>query len=395
MMEAEDRDAVIWVSGLAESAVSQSPDATAARIAAVLESNTPARLAFSISTAAKTPAGELTIPICTIVRTDGESAQPIIDVFGFAVEERLVGPVRDLPLWKQVFLGGGIVVAAILVLIPKLRSSTGKSPRERWQVFYAFLLLAVMALALISLLGLLAATLTKNDLTALPRWLAAAILAFGGLSLWSWPPVKQMRASGLALYAAYRYVEHADDSGASLRGQLAKALDSAQNQEGVTYKRIVVVAYSFGSLVALDACLSPTAPTPARFVDIDELVTIGCPFDFIRTFRPDYAGPRHARAGAPGRWTNVYAPSDVLSSNFRDDALPAAPEVPIALREPPGARLEDENLVYRIDGRDAPVSIFGTLLLKGLRFHGRYWSDSDPDAESVFAVIVPRLFPQP
>jgi hypothetical protein len=168
-----------------------------------------------------------------------------------------------------------------------------------------------------------------------------------------------------------------------------------QNRPDVTYGRIVVVAYSFGSLAALDAFLSPTSPPPGRLCDVDELVTFGCPIDLIRAFRPDYAGTRDALEGAPGHWTNVFSPSDVLASNFRDGPPQHETVFAIQIRDEPDGGRTPNNTDYLIDGRTQPVGVGGTLLLRGFRLHGRYWSDTEAAADSVFGRILPQITGEP
>ena len=417
------RDAVIWIGGLGDGDVASSLPRTAKRIAVALENESHAAVSFAVSAPAKRPRDEDAIPMCSIVRTDAAGERAVIDLFGLGVHETLMRPVLAMALWKQALLGGGVVLGAGRVVLTSLLTRSGadeppppdgapqdgaagrrrrhvvkprkgKSPREQLQIGYVILLLVIMIGAFLALLGALAATLKSGDLKNVSPWLEAAVLGFGGIALWRSAAAKRLRAAGLVLYAVYRYIERADNSGASLRGQLAKALDVVQTHAGDTpYDRVVVMAYSFGSMAAMDACFSPTAKPSRRIADIDRLVTIGCPFDLIRAFRPEYAGARFGTPPADGWWTNVYAPSDVLSSNFRHHDEPGQPLVGLPLLEPAvGRALPAENLVYRIDGRDRSVGLRDGLLLRGLQFHGQYWSESDEDAESVFGSLVPLLF---
>jgi hypothetical protein len=382
---------VIWISGLTEATVAQSLERTARRIAVALDNSTSARTNYSVE-----QRDHGVMPVCTIVRADDQGTHPIIDVFGLPIEERLVGPVRGMALWKQACVGGGVVAGAVPILARRLRGPRGKTTRERMQLLYAIGLFVLMALGLLGLAGALIVTFVEGNSGWLPRWLSGVILGVGGLAVWRSSLFKRLRAASLTLYAAYRYIKRADGSGPSLRGALANILDVAQNyNDRLEYGRIVVLSYSFGSLVALDACFSPTTEPPLRLEDIDQLVTIGCPFDPVRAFFPEYAAPRDWRVGVPGHWINVYAPSDVLSSNFRDDPNIGDPSVQLRLRGHPDGGVAPENLVFRIDGRDSPAGFIDTFFMRGLKFHGRYWNDADDAADSVFALLVPKLFASP
>lgn len=376
----ESRTAVIWIGGLTTTAERQSPEATARRLAAALEHPAPASTNFSV---------ERRDEVSTIVRSDAEGSRAVIDVFGLDAKQRLLGPIEQRGPLKQALIGLGVVAVATPVLLRRLRGSTGKAPRERRQLAAAVLMLTVMAIGVPILLAAGAAALSDKDIANLPAVASVLVAAAAGFGFWKSPPARALRRMAVTLYALYRYVERADESSAEIRGELAKLVDDVQNRLGVAYHRIVVLAYSFGSLAAIDALLSPTSPPPARLADVDELVTLGCPMDLIRAFRPDYVGVRHALDGAPGHWTNVYAPSDVLASNFRDGMPPDERPFAIPLRD--GGFAAPDNVDYLIDGRREPVGVAGTLLLRGFRLHGRYWSDEVAAADSVFGTVLPHI----
>jgi hypothetical protein len=104
-----------------------------------------------------------------------------------------------------------------------------------------------------------------------------------------------------------------------LVGHLARLLDHVGSRE-VKYRNVHLVGYSFGSIVALD-CVYQDSDVSAAFDQVSTLSTIGCPADFIRTYWRDYFVDRHEAKHAPGKWVNVYAPRDVLASNFADGTV--------------------------------------------------------------------------
>jgi hypothetical protein len=99
-------------------------------------------------------------------------------------------------------------------------------------------------------------------------------------------------------------------------GRMARLLEHLRDDPRVKYTSVHVVGYSFGSVVAID-CIYQDSEVSAAFNDVTTLATIGCPADFIRTYWRDYFVKRHAPT-TEVRWLNVYAPTDVLASNFRD-----------------------------------------------------------------------------
>jgi hypothetical protein len=77
---------------------------------------------------------------------------------------------------------------------------------------------------------------------------------------------------------------------------------------GAPYTRLHVVCNSFGSVVAIDSLFPTGGSEPAKRVrDVHTLITVGCPFDFIRS----YFDARGGFAGVPRQWLNIYREDDV------------------------------------------------------------------------------------
>ncbi|HEX8391595.1 MAG TPA: hypothetical protein VF665_04480 [Longimicrobium sp.] len=221
-----------------------------------------------------------------------------------------------------------------------------------------------------------------------------------------------------------------------LLGGMARLLDRIRSRAGVTYDRVHLVGYSFGSVVAIDAVYQDSEVN-AAFDKVVSLTTIGCPADFIRTYYHDYFVNRCAPAH-PVRWVNVFSPADVLASNFvtgesagagvhrtqkdvhgatpaatdgavhpaaakalaakaavRDHALNGA----VRLREMEGApapahllRLPDEHVYF---GPPAPVGLvrWVIFILKGHGFaaHNCYWGPGTSYDKTCWEELVRRL----
>ena len=167
--------------------------------------------------------------------------------------------------------------------------------------------------------------------------------------------------------------------------------------------RVDIISYSMGSLIALDA-LFPDKDSPnPRTSRVTTMTTIGCPFDLVRTFWPDYFADR-ATSNRPPRWVNVFSPVDLLGSNFaNEDGVGAAVTRGINATDPKGtgsttlvnstgtALVPKTNLDYDHAGRkklDLANAIFGGAYLA----HSQYWVRGDNRAESCFKLLVPRLY---
>jgi len=108
------------------------------------------------------------------------------------------------------------------------------------------------------------------------------------------------------------------------------------------YRDIHIVGYSFGTIVAMDAIYRPcgggvsttgdeeqreevvaVGAPPPEYSHIKSLVTFGCPFDLVRSYMPWYFSNDRKRwqdRNSNARWTNIWIPSDVFGSNFRNDS---------------------------------------------------------------------------
>ena len=131
---------------------------------------------------------------------------------------------------------------------------------------------------------------------------------------------------------------------AALAGRLRGLIEYVAEQTPA-YRRVDLVGYSFGSLVALDCLFPQQGPPDPRYGLLRGLVTIGCPWDGARLLYPGFTRNRYARAGVPAGWLNVYAPLDVFGSNFRDDAELADATIAIA-RTPDGSEMTPINVAY-------------------------------------------------
>jgi hypothetical protein len=152
-----------------------------------------------------------------------------------------------------------------------------------------------------------------------------------------------------------------------------------------------------------------------RFGRIHTLITIGSPFDFIRTFWPDYFTERHDRTGTPRRWINVYSEVDVLGSNFLDEpswrekrryrradaAGKRAIEAEWAQTLAQGVDLRDstmrrpaeaDNISFGPGQNGGSLSLLEYVRLTGFRVHAMYWDRQSPAAVSCFEPIVQRLY---
>lgn len=160
-------------------------------------------------------------------------------------------------------------------------------------------------------------------------------------------------------------------------------------ESGEGYAKINLLAYSFGSIIAIDALRPQDGNVSYRMkTKIDRLVTIGCPFDFIRVYWENYYTDRKNADIAITDWFNVYSAVDILSSNFRDDSQKREAEAHLTI----GKSLPS-NISYDLINNNK-LTFMDMLLLQGLRAHRMYWDDEEYSASCFSALLQAIYFPE-
>jgi hypothetical protein len=386
--------AIIWIPGLGSQEVDENLVEIAKRIAFACDRTDVREATFAVRTAIEPEqiGGGAAVLRSTVLRTDPAGTRPVLDVFGLPTNKVLIGNRAGRSLLSQLSFAG----RALARLTPKAwrtwrKDGLGKTRAERYQLLYARVWLLAMMFAFVAILAGLASTLAADELPKLLHGAVAIAAGFGGWGIWKSSFAKRVGQSALIGYSVVDYLDRGEDDCAALRGQLAALVDYFGELGDDGPKHVDVLAYSFGSIVALDALFPFVGKPPHHLTAINRLITIGCPFDFIRTYWPDYFTKRFSVEHAPRGWFNFYAPSDVLASNFREDSENAEAAAGIEVRPGNVAPPQPVNRPYYIDGRDEPVSGLDSLLLKGLRFHAAYWSSRVASEESVFDEVIPLL----
>lgn len=266
------------------------------------------------------------------------------------------------------------------------------------------MLVGLLILGATLLLGF--GTLAQFDSTLLSgpvKWALLASAAVTGV-LAARPQVRRFFVSftticlGLINYAA------AGERKNVVVGSLASFLVHL-TQDG-SYKRIHVLAYSMGSLIALDA-LYPAEEPIRQFKNVDTLVTIGCPAEMVQIYWPDHFNDRHKVPGSSLQWINIFYPRDIFGSNFisgdADFEMPPSAHRGRAKRVVAGGR---DWLGIQLRGqsgtpihpcpnkRYAPSLAAGKIdfILDAMRAHQSYWDRTSAIAASVFDTLVQYLF---
>jgi hypothetical protein len=224
--------------------------------------------------------------------------------------------------------------------------------------------------------------------------LEAAVLAIGSLGLFRTKGLRDLLDTVTSEIAAAGTYLSTGQRMKTVQGRLADLLARILEVEP-KYDRVHVVAFSFGSLVAIDS-MFPKQSAERQWERVDSLVTIGCPFDFIRTYWPDYFGTREGVVDKPRVWLNVFAPADILGSDFKDATYEFRSGKPKTTTDV-GVQLRDGNMrVPEVISYGDPrtltdLGVWAQLTLCGFKAHLSYWEDAD-NAASCISPIVQKLY---
>ena len=312
----------------------------------------------------------------TIVASIARGDSRLVDVAELDYREALEGLVRANDAEGREGVAPGLLVQGLYALrglglsIAAWRRKS-KSPAAKFQLFLGTLgAVTLFGTFLLTLVGLVTTLLMAWDIK-IPEWLSSSapwVASIGGAV--SAATLTSARSNlfraGRRIQQLLRYF-HEEQKRNILSAQLRRAVDTLRESDYVG--DIHVIAYSFGSVVALDTFTyhGPQRAIPDGVAGATSLVTIGCPHDFVRLFLPKhYDGRRAHRTELP--WDNVFVASDVFGSNFTADKSDTKADQSTAfdMRVNNHRHLPQEELTgWRV------------FLGVGLRRHNVYWDDAD------------------
>lgn len=246
------------------------------------------------------------------------------------------------------------------------------------QTFYMFLLFLVMALAIIFLLPSMLSFAKDLELTnkyyiketieyiAYFSKITIPITTFLILFI---PESSTLLTRVAAEFTTIdNYIQYGEQS-QIIQGNLDALIEYIVENEG--NPSIHLHTYSFGSIIALDA-LFPIGTEPSANIqnNINLLITVGAPYEFIDNYYPNFYTERRDKMTEKIQWINVYSLMDAFASNFRKDNKAGEAKYGIM-----GKKEVPINLNYEI-ARKEKYNLFSFLTLKHITMHQSYWDNS-------------------
>lgn len=160
--------------------------------------------------------------------------------------------------------------------------------------------------------------------------------------------------------------------------------EDSQNNDGDDCQ-IHFHTYSFGSILALDY-IYPYCDTITANAEkfCKAIITIGTPFEFIKSYYPSFYQNRIIGLGNKLCWINIYSIADALATNFRYDAKRGDAQFGLDQKSK-----KPININYEV----APLNTGGVinfLMLYSIKAHGVYW-DPKTEGQSCLGLIYDEM----
>lgn len=404
--------AVIYMPGLGTSFTDQSVETFAQRYAKAIDINDPeVKKKYSLKFRDEKfgTDGSLNTKVATIVEEIDNKKNDILDVYEFRYIDELTEGFKQQNVFTKILNLFTIIIGHLpKVLFYTIRRffirRGGISEGSSGQFLYAAVILLILAFSGIILIAAFPATLgdmleVKNN-QALSNFLSNTY--FGNFIDWSYTKVRGGAEYMIGFFALFYLLmpnfkifilEMATEficmikyfsigkNRLNLIGKFEEILEHVAESE-YDYQGVEVIAYSFGSVVAIDTIFPMKGATSTRVAEkLDRLVTIGCPFDFINLYWKRYYEDREYKSSTIESWHNVYSTTDILSSNFRLDKEEGEAQRSVI----PGA-IVPVNIPFNVLSKDRynPVRFF---MLAGIKAHGMYWEDQVNSASCFTSLI--------
>jgi hypothetical protein len=188
---------------------------------------------------------------------------------------------------------------------------------------------------------------------------------------------KIIRATAQEYLCIHYYLKYGECK-QEITGKLSSLIkEVAKYNSNIT--EVEIHTYSFGGILAIDTFFPKNNQPIDKSVSekVTHLVTVACPFDFLRVYYKHYFENRNNNNTSIKQWVNVFNKLDVLSSNFRNDTKTERSEDKIS----PGG-ISILNIEYEVTDT-GQINWMDYLFLLSMKSHRMYWND-EPNSNSFF-----------
>ena len=335
--------------------------------------------------------------ICDVVgifENSSGAEKEIYRFYEFKYGKLLTGRYKESNILFRFFSLFMVLAARFCSVFKSLFSSKDQiNTRSKVQALYFTFMYCTFAVYLAFLIPSLLALLASfvQDIEQL-KFLAGHINTFGTkykailasftIFMLFTPNSKNIFSAMATEYLAANQYLSVGDRRLLIMGKINRLIEVISEEEDDV--KIEIHAYSFGSVLAIDALFPFEAEPNFRIKNnITRFITIGCPFDFIEIYWSRYFSDRKYSELALSQWINIYSDLDVLSTKF--DGSPAKQTMFINAEEF-WEKIGNIDVAYNMVNPKR-VSFLQMLMFYGLKAHQTYW-DKHVDSRSCLSQVV-------
>jgi len=331
--------------------------------------------------------------VVSIFEKRNDSEKEIYRFYEFKYGKLLTGKYKESNMLFRFFSLLIVLVTRFLSVLKSLFSfrdeinSKSKIQALYFTMIYFFLALYLVLLvpSLLALLGSFTESIEQlkflsEQINKFENEYKVILATFAAFMLFT-PNSKNIFLEMATEYLAANQYLSVGDRRLLIMGKISRLIEAiSEEEENVN---IEVHAYSFGSVLAIDALFPYEAEPNLRIKEnVNRLITIGCPFDFIEIYWSKYFSGRKYSKLALEEWKNIYSDLDVLSTKF--DGYPAKRTAFIKSEEF-WKSVENIDVAYNMVN-PKQVSFVQMLMFYGLKAHQTYW-DKHVDSRSCLSQV--------
>ncbi len=330
----------------------------------------------------------------SIIEKNDKKEEVVYKFYDFKYREILIEKFMKYNILNKNIVLFIMVIRKLPVLLQRLFFFNGYN--RTVQAFYVFFIFLIISMAILFMIptALIALTALSSKIAEIDLPIKIANIDFTYLSVMFIMPIttlllliipnsKEIITSLATEFACVdNYIQYGEQTQIIL-GNLDLLIEHIS--ETNVDSKIHIHSYSFGSVIAMDL-LYPMGNIPSSncFKNIELLITIGSPHEFIKAYYSNFYNLRCSDMDAKLQWINVYSIADALATNFRKDGAIGAAQFGIK-----GSSIKPVNVNYEI----TPVqgfSLINFLTLYHLKIHRHYW-DISTSGQSCLRMIFKEM----
>jgi hypothetical protein len=394
----------IYISGLGQSFVNETVEKYAQRLKNEMSFDTNG-VEYEIKTEKVVYTNERESTVVSIYENNGEAERLVYKFYDFKYHEILTEKFNSYSLVLKNFWLLVLVIRKVPLVLKRLfRPNSYTHP---YQMLYFFIIFFIIAFTIILMLPATLSVITNflgeahtNDfiiglkdffgIKQIPLvsvgfldGLSKVIVGFTALVLLILPKANVLIPNlATEFVCANDYIHHGMQK-QLLLGNLEHLVEYIVENEDDC--KIHFHTYSFGSIIALDYIypFGNKLSANAEFF-AEALITIGTPFEFVKSYYPNYYQNRLTTYGDKLHWLNVYSIADALATNFRKDSEQGEAEFGIDKQAK-----KPFNINYEVSAINK-YSLANFIMLHSIKVHGMYW-DAKTNGQSCLRLIYTEM----